>query len=75
MQNRTGSGEIQHEGEAGLQDQGVVRLVESPAVGAADDMDLIGKALRGHRAFVDRDFDAWLATEFLEVSADGLLVG
>ena len=75
MQNGTGSGEIEHEGEAGLQDQGVLRLIESPAVGAADDVNLIGKAVRVDRAFVDRYFDAWLATEFLEVSEDGLLVG
>ena len=60
MQNGTCPGEVEHEGEAGLQDQCIIRFVKPPAIDAADCMEAIGKALRDDGAFVDRDLEVLL---------------
>ena len=75
MQNGVWAGEVQDEGEAGLEGQCVVALLESPAVDAAEGMKAAGEALPDHGVFVHRYLDPLLGGQFLEVSPDAFLVG
>ena len=75
MQNGTWPGEVQKEGEPSLQDQCIFAFVKPPAINAADCMQATGKALRGNGVFIHRDLDALLATQFLEIAPNALLVG
>ena len=74
MEDRAWVGEVQDEGEAGLEDQCVVAFLESPAIDAAEGMKTAGEALRNHGAFLHRYLDLLLGGQFLEVSPDAFLV-